>query len=200
MADILRNLRRNDCGTDRAVPAHHLLRSRGAAVAFRVCIGIDHFTGRTEIWAWVMSAIEREPVLGNGFATTQCWIPEGYQGPYGWTTTSAHNMWLQAWITTGAIGAVLVILSQLASLATWSPGLPAPGCFFAFVTVVGLMEAGALGPSVNLLTFFWLWAAGLQQSPTGPGWLAPFTRRITMNRRVILAVLLCGANGAGARC
>ena len=124
------------------------------------------FTGRTEIWAWVMSAIEREPVLGYGFATTRVLIPEGYQGPYGWTTTSAHNMWLQAWITTGAIGAVLVILSQLASLRDMvARPLPARDAVFAFVTVVGLMEAGALGPSVNLLTFFWLWAAGLQQKP-----------------------------------
>ncbi len=124
------------------------------------------FTGRTDIWAWVLSAIEKEPLFGYGFATTRVLIPDGYFGAYGWTTTSAHNMWLQVWVTTGAIGLLLIVLSQLAMIRDLvRQAEPARDAVFAFVIVVSLMEAGPVGPSVNLLTYAWLWAAMTGHGP-----------------------------------
>ncbi len=124
------------------------------------------FTGRTEIWQFVLGLIGKSPWLGYGFASTRDIIPEGYAGAYGWTTTSAHNLWLQAWVTTGLIGLVLLVVSLLASLAQmFTDYLPEADSVLAFVVVVGLFEASAVGPSVNLLTFMWVWAAALRAKP-----------------------------------
>ena len=120
---------------------------------------VTTFTGRTEIWAFVVSAIAKAPVLGYGFASTRELIPAGYAGPYGWTTSSAHNLWLQAWVTTGGVGLALVLASQLGSLwAQVRKPLPLRDGLCVYVLFVGLLESGPLGPSVNLLTFLWIWA------------------------------------------
>lgn len=73
---------------------------------------VTTFTGRTEIWQFVVSAIAKAPVLGYGFASTRELIPAGHAFAFGWTTTSAHNLWLQAWVTTGGIGLLLIVLSN----------------------------------------------------------------------------------------
>jgi len=120
---------------------------------------VTTFTGRTEIWAFVVSAIAKAPVLGYGFASTRELIPAGYAGPYGWTTSSAHNLWLQAWVTTGVVGLALVLASQLGALwALVRKPQPLRDGLCVYVLFTGLLEAGPLGPSVNLLTCLWIWA------------------------------------------
>ena len=127
---------------------------------------VTTFTGRTEIWAFVVSAIEKAPLLGYGFASTKELIPAGYAGPYGWTTSSAHNLWLQTWVTTGAIGLLLVLTSQLGSLwAFMRRPMPARDGVCVYVLFVGLFEPGPMGPSVNLLTFLWIWATAMTLRP-----------------------------------
>jgi exopolysaccharide production protein ExoQ len=120
---------------------------------------VTTFTGRTEIWEFVVSAIQKAPLLGYGFASTKDLIPAGYTGPYGWTTTSAHNLWLQTWVTTGGGGLLLVLASQLGSLWTMlvRPSALRDGVC-VYVLFFGLLEPGPMGPSVNLLTFIWIWA------------------------------------------
>jgi len=120
---------------------------------------VTTFTGRTDIWRFVMSAIEQAPVLGHGFASTRALIPAGYSGPYGWTTNSAHNLWLQVWVTTGVVGLLLTLTIVLGSLRRMIVA-PAPlrDGLTVYVLFVGLLESGPMGPSVNLLTFIWIWA------------------------------------------
>lgn len=121
------------------------------------------FTGRTEIWQFVLDLIGKSPWLGYGFASTREVIPDGYAGAYGWTTTSAHNLWLQAWVTTGLLGLTLLVVSMLASVfQMFTDYLPEADAALAFVVVVGFFEASAVGPSVNLLTFLWVWAVALR--------------------------------------
>ena len=123
---------------------------------------VTTLTGRTEIWQFVLSAITKAPVLGYGFASTRELIPEGHAFAYGWTTTSAHNLWLQAWVTTGAVGLALVLLNQLASLsALQTRPNPARDAVFVFVISTGLLESGPVGPTVSVLTFVWIWATAL---------------------------------------
>lgn len=117
------------------------------------------FTGRTEIWAFVVSAIREAPVLGYGFASSKTLIPAGYAGPYGWTTSSAHNLWLQVWVTAGGVGLLMILATQLGSLrAMVLRPLPLRDGICVYVLFVGLLEPGPMGPSVNLLTFVWIWA------------------------------------------
>lgn len=120
---------------------------------------VTTFTGRTDIWRFVVSAIEQAPVLGYGFASTRELIPAGYSGPYGWTTSSAHNLWLQVWVTTGMVGLAMILTVVLASLRSLVVA-PAPlrDGLLVYVLFVGLLEPGPMGPSVNLLTFLWIWA------------------------------------------
>lgn len=121
------------------------------------------FTGRTEIWQFVLDLIGKSPWLGYGFASTREIIPDGYAGAYGWTTTSAHNLWLQAWVTTGLIGLALLVVSMISSMFQMLTNhLPEADAVLAFVMVVGFFEASAVGPSVNLLTFVWVWSAALR--------------------------------------
>jgi O-antigen ligase len=123
---------------------------------------VTTLTGRTEIWQFVMSAIAKAPVLGYGFASTRELIPAGHAFAYGWTTTSAHNLWLQAWVTTGAVGLFLIVLSQLASLkALVAKPLAVRDGILAFVMITGPLESGPVGPTVSALTFLWLWATAM---------------------------------------
>lgn len=120
---------------------------------------VTTFTGRTEIWQFVVSAIEKAPLLGYGFASTRELISEGHSFGYGWTTNSAHNLWLQAWVSTGGVGLLLILLSQFGLLkAMLMKPLPVRDGVLVYVLFVGLLEAGPVGPTVNLLAFVWIWA------------------------------------------
>jgi O-antigen ligase len=123
---------------------------------------VASLTGRTDIWRATWTLIEQSPLIGHGFATTRETIPATFRGAFGWTTTSAHNLWLQTWVTAGGIGLALVLAAQAAWLreAIRRPA-PVRDAVVSFVLVVGLVEASALGPSVNLMSFFLLWALAL---------------------------------------
>jgi exopolysaccharide production protein ExoQ len=128
---------------------------------------VTTLTGRTEIWQFVLSAIAKAPVLGYGFASTKELIPAGHAFAYGWTTTSAHNLWLQAWVTTGAVGLLLIVISQLAALkALVGKPLAVRDGVLAFVLFTGPLEAGPVGPTVSTLTFVWLWATAMSLRQT----------------------------------
>jgi exopolysaccharide production protein ExoQ len=130
---------------------------------------VTTFTGRTQIWAFVMQKIADAPLIGYGFASTREVITTGYFTMWGWTTTSAHNLWLQVWITTGLIGLVLIVISQLAWLREFvrQPD-PVRDGLVVFVLTIGIFEAGPMGPSVNLLTMVMLWAMALGFRPRSP--------------------------------
>lgn len=127
---------------------------------------VTTFTGRTQIWSFVLQKIADAPLIGYGFATTREVIPDGYFTMWGWTTTSAHNLWLQVWITTGLVGLVLIVISQLAWLREFvrQPN-PVRDGLVVFLLVIGLFEAGPMGPSVNLLTMVMIWAMALGFRP-----------------------------------
>ncbi|MBT9488960.1 MAG: O-antigen ligase family protein [Rubrivivax sp.] len=128
---------------------------------------ITTLTGRTDIWAAVIGLIREAPLLGHGFASTRELLPAAWWTAYGWTTTSAHNLWLQVAVTTGFVGLALLLLGQLAwAWQALHRPQPARDAVFVFVLVIGLLESSAGGPSVNLLSFVLAWAAapGLQEA------------------------------------
>jgi O-antigen ligase len=120
---------------------------------------LTSFTGRTDIWQAAWRLIEQSPWLGHGFASSREVLPAAYGTALGWSTTSAHNLWLQAALTLGAVGLGLLLLATLAWLrAAWRQPHPGREATILFVLVIGLAEASALGPSVNLMSFMLLWA------------------------------------------
>ena len=71
-------------------------------------------TGRTEIWEAIMPSITKHPLLGYGYRAF--W--RGYQGESAnaslaahWAITSAHNAYLEVWLTLGAIGVFLILIT-----------------------------------------------------------------------------------------
>ena len=123
---------------------------------------VTTFTGRTDIWRFVISAIEKSPMLGYGFASTRELIPSGYATRYGWTAHSAHNLWLQVWVTTGAVGLVIILTNQFSALRSFvTKPMPVRDGVVTYVLLSGLFEPGPVGPSVSLLTFIWIWATAL---------------------------------------
>lgn len=123
---------------------------------------VTTFSGRAHIWDFVIDKISDAPLIGYGFGSTRETIPEGFFTMWGWTTTSAHNLWLQVWVTTGLVGLVLVVTGQLAWLREFilQPN-PVRDGLVVFVLVIGIFEAGPMGPSVNLLTMVMVWAMAL---------------------------------------
>jgi len=73
-------------------------------------------TNRTEIWSLVWPAVMQRPWIGYGFGAF--WVGESELGnairaKLGWpeTITEAHNAWLDAWLSIGAVGVGLAILT-----------------------------------------------------------------------------------------
>jgi O-antigen ligase len=123
-------------------------------------------TGRTEIWALVWSAVMERPWIGYGFGAF--WVGESelrnaIRAELGWQVAEAHNAWLDTWLSIGALGVALAILTLLAlslkivrraharkqsaidAWSVWSLG------FVMSIWVYSLSESGF--PSYNTLTW-----------------------------------------------
>jgi O-antigen ligase len=83
-----------------------------AADVFFALLGKDAtLTGRSKIWAAVMTQIEDKPWLGHGYAAVWdnknaysafAWISKGA----GFQARDAHNSWLEQWLGMGIVGLV----------------------------------------------------------------------------------------------
>jgi O-antigen ligase len=115
------------------------------------------FTGRTAIWQFIWGKFLNQPIIGYGYGSTKLLMPLEFRTALGWTSTSAHNMLLQTLVTTGLVGASLVIM-VLAKQARDFLKRPhdLADALFVFVLISGLFEPGAVGLSPNLLTIAWL--------------------------------------------
>lgn len=80
-------------------------------------------TGRTDIWAGLIQSVKLKPWLGNGYGVY--WLdplgPSYYvRLQLQWGIPSAHNGWIETWLSTGALGvglfAVLFILTIILAL------------------------------------------------------------------------------------
>lgn len=134
---------------------------------------VSTFTGRTFIWEWVLATAAERPLQGFGFASTRVVMVEGYRGPWGFTTASAHNAWLQSLITVGLVGTVLLLVNNAMLILKFfrRPDRLRDG-LFVFVVMLGLFEAAFTGPSVNLITFVWLLATLLPDEDAGTSFAA----------------------------
>jgi exopolysaccharide production protein ExoQ len=77
-------------------------------------------TGRTDIWALVVASAMKRPLLGYGY---QAFWGMGLRGEsatisltYGWIPGHAHDGLLNVWITLGAVGVGLVLITILQAI------------------------------------------------------------------------------------
>ncbi len=76
-------------------------------------------TGRTDIWEALFAQIKDHPWLGHGYAVF--WLDE--TGPAFWVrqrtewlVPTAHNGWLETWLSIGLIGVILFALTYLSAI------------------------------------------------------------------------------------
>lgn len=121
------------------------------------------FTGRTDLWAYVLDMIELRPWLGYGFAGF--W--QGFDGPSAyiwkvepWFPEHAHNGFLNLMLNLGFVGLIVFALGFFAALGrgaklvslTRTPEYLLPMAYLTFMVLYNLSE------SVILLqnTIFWI--------------------------------------------
>jgi len=127
-------------------------------------------TGRTAIWNYALTEIAKEPWFGVGFAATKYTMPLGFRTAWGWTSTSAHNLWLQVWLTTGLVG-VFLLMAAVISQARYAIRHKdvVSGSLLLFILILGMAEPGPAGPAPNILTVVWaIWCAGRIDDPAAP--------------------------------
>lgn len=142
---------------------------------------VTTLTGRTDIWKFAWSQIVEEPMLGYGHASSKHIFPLLYRQYWGWTTTHAHNMWLQIWFTTGLVGVMLLASVFIAQFRYWLQTRDIGSlAVLVFVFVIGLAEAGHIAGAPSTLTAVWaVWLAGrrvgqdVRAEPARAGVVAP---------------------------
>lgn len=115
------------------------------------------FTGRTAIWEYNWQKFLEQPLIGHGYGATKLLMPEEFRTSLGWTSTSAHNMILQALVTTGIIGTAFIILALFWQIKVFllKPS-DFPDAIFLYVLMTGLFEPGAVGVAPNLFSLIWV--------------------------------------------
>lgn len=132
---------------------------------------ITSFTGRSDIWAGVISKWLESPWFGYGLGSPRIVVAEAYADQWGNTHESAHNWLLESLISFGIVGTLLlVIFLALLAWRLWTfkkeSARPDNKTFdwplvlcmrrsFVFCLVSGLMEkafAGMPNPTLILLT------------------------------------------------
>jgi O-antigen ligase len=154
----------------------HLLRmvSRKGSVSELMTL-----TGRTAIWDYVWRSFLEQPLLGYGYGSTKLLIPMGFRTVYDWTTTSSHNMFLQALVTTGVVGTFFILgalFLQFRNMVRRPHEIS--DALVIFVVISGLTEAGAIGVAPNLLTILWIVALAVPRTDSS-------TAAITDNGRCL---------------
>lgn len=76
-------------------------------------------TGRTDIWAALFEVIDERPLLGYGYGSF--WSPGSDPALYvkeltQWDVPTAHNGWLETWLSVGLVGLVLFAVSFVLTL------------------------------------------------------------------------------------
>lgn len=76
-------------------------------------------TGRTDIWAALAHVIADRPWLGHGYGAF--WAPDSAEADFvreqvQWAAPTAHNGWLETWLSVGLVGLVVFTLSFLTTI------------------------------------------------------------------------------------
>lgn len=128
------------------------------------------FTGRTDIWRFIIEAIEQSPWLGYGYGAfweddtgPAWWVRAGV----GWKTPNAHNGWLELALGLGLVGVAafalvfsLAILRSVLAFAHPEAGLFAPA-FLTLFAIQSFGEGAVLEDNNMMWTIFMIVAAKL---------------------------------------
>jgi exopolysaccharide production protein ExoQ len=89
------------------------------ALVFSVLGRDSTLTGRTDLWALVLSAISKHPILGYGYGAFWSGMEDEALNIYiasKWLPMAAHNGYLELWLGVGILGVPLLLYLVLCSL------------------------------------------------------------------------------------
>ncbi len=144
----------------------------GGGIFLRLVGRSEDLTGRGPLWDQLERAIAEHPLLGYGFQSF--WQPEsGWRdriaASVGWLVPTAHNGWIDIWLSLGLLGLVpvtILVLRNLwrSSITAVEGRLPGAGLIFALNTyflVVSFSESNLVTPgmvswAIHVASAVWL--------------------------------------------
>jgi exopolysaccharide production protein ExoQ len=127
---------------------------------------IYNVTGRTEFWPFVLKQISKSPLWGYGFGSARYALYDfnGHSYTMG-TLHHAHNIFLNTTLTTGLIGAALLLAMHLSLFdGVLRNRRLFPALVLVAIVITGLTESPILGPMPRTHTVLWLLALYWNQS------------------------------------
>lgn len=140
-----------------------------APLAFRSVVDSELFntaerqggSGRNEVWPIAIDEIQKRPVTGAGFSTTEQRFKDQEFGRFeSFFGGQFHNSYLEAAVELGVVGGLLVLASGLFALwhlirpippeNAWAAGMAVSGA------VIGVFETGLVTPGSVMMFPFWL--------------------------------------------
>ena len=167
-----------------AASAIVVLAAAGSKVSAKLGKG-DTFSGRQEVWSYVIDAIRTRPIFGFGFASF--WdSPANTQkllDQTGYLYSAAHNTFLEVTLYLGLIGLVfLLVLVAKTLTSTWGalrPVFSAEAAWWIGLTTFALVE-NLTESMIAYHSVFWvLIVAGAYSSPVSRRWLGLHGHRPT---------------------
>lgn len=113
------------------------------------------FTGRTDLWSFALNELNEAALLGFGYGAARVVLIDAF-----WWAGTGHNLWIEAALSVGIVGAVLLTAvlvwaaARCLSLQRRAPG-PASSVGIGFVaaTLIGGFASTALAlPGLNFAT------------------------------------------------
>jgi O-antigen ligase len=127
---------------------------------------IYNVTGRTEFWPYVLEQISKSPVWGYGYGSARYALYDfnGHSYTQG-TLHHAHNIFLNTTLTTGLVGAGILLAMHLSLVdGVLRNRRLFPALVLVAIVITGLTESPILGPMPRTHTVMWLLALYWNQS------------------------------------
>ena len=115
------------------------------------------FTGRTELWEISWERFLQKPWLGWGFNANERLMLDSVGPNFAGNAVNSHNMYLQALVTMGVVGTVMVMafVAGMARNTIFQPNAMRDR-IFVYLMVLGIAEAEFLTlPVVTIYLAFW---------------------------------------------
>jgi O-antigen ligase len=138
---------------------------------------IYNVTGRTEFWPYVLKQISKSPVWGYGYGSARYALYDfnGHSYTQG-TLHHAHNIFLNTTLTTGLVGAALLLAMHLSLIdGVLRNRRLFPALVLVAIVITGLTESPILGPMPRTHTVLWLLALYWNQSDSSTVNLSPIS-------------------------
>lgn len=118
---------------------------------------IYSFNGRTEIWSYALQQSQNSLLLGHGYGASRFALSEYTNAGYDYDELHhAHNQIINALLTTGMLGALIVVCMGITQLyLAWKHPSLFPDSICIVIIFAGLLEVILFGPMPRVAVILW---------------------------------------------